>query len=113
MQDFAIVTGGARGIGAAVAQRLKADGLRVAVVDRVRPEHDVADEVLVLDLSDVEAVQSALGAFCKGRRVTRLSTMRASSSPPTWNRPIPIRSTGSLRSICVRRFCACRRRCPR
>lgn len=72
MQDFAIVTGGARGIGAAVAQRLKADGLRVAVVDRVRPEHDVADEVLDLDLSDVEAVQSALGAFCKGRRVTRL-----------------------------------------
>ncbi len=72
MQDFAIVTGGARRIGAAVAQRLKADGLRVAVVDRVRPEHDVADEVLELDLSDVEAVQSALGAFCKGRRVTRL-----------------------------------------
>ncbi|MGQ3486756.1 SDR family NAD(P)-dependent oxidoreductase [Roseovarius pacificus] len=72
MQDFAIVTGGARGIGAAVAQRLKADGLRVAVVDRVRPEHDVADEVLELDLSDVEAVQSALGGFCKGRRVTRL-----------------------------------------
>jgi NAD(P)-dependent dehydrogenase (short-subunit alcohol dehydrogenase family) len=72
MHDFAIVTGGARGIGAAVAKRLKADGLRVAVVDRIRPEHDFADEVLELDLSDVEATQAALAAFCKDRRVTRL-----------------------------------------
>lgn len=72
MQDFAIVTGGARGIGAAVAERLKADGLSVAVVDRIRPEHDFADEVLELDLSDVEATQTALGVFCKDRRVTRL-----------------------------------------
>ena len=72
MHDFAIVTGGARGIGAAVAKRLKADGLRVAVVDRIRPQHDFADEVLELDLSDVEATQAALAAFCKDRRVTRL-----------------------------------------
>lgn len=72
MQDFAIVTGGARGIGAAVAERLKADGLSVAVVDRIPPEHDFADEVLELDLSDVESTQDALGAFCKDRRVTRL-----------------------------------------
>jgi NAD(P)-dependent dehydrogenase (short-subunit alcohol dehydrogenase family) len=72
MEDFAIVTGGARGIGAAVAKRLKADGLRVAVVDRIPPEHDSADEVIELDLSDVEATQAALAAFCKDRPVTRL-----------------------------------------
>ncbi|MEI4261564.1 SDR family NAD(P)-dependent oxidoreductase [Roseovarius sp. D0-M9] len=72
MQDFALVTGGARGIGAAVAKRLRADGLRVAIVDRRPPEHDDADEVIELDLCDVEATQAALGAFCEGRRVTRL-----------------------------------------
>ncbi|MGK7752228.1 MULTISPECIES: SDR family NAD(P)-dependent oxidoreductase [unclassified Roseovarius] len=72
MSDFAIVTGGARGIGAAIAERLKADGLRVAVVDRIVPEHDHADEVLELDLSDVEATRTALEKFCDGRRVTRL-----------------------------------------
>ncbi|KRS11628.1 short-chain dehydrogenase [Roseovarius atlanticus] len=72
MSDFAIVTGGARGIGAAIAERLKADGLSVAVVDRITPEHDHAEEVLELDLSDVEATRAALEKFCDGRRVTRL-----------------------------------------
>ncbi|QFT81882.1 3-oxoacyl-[acyl-carrier-protein] reductase FabG [Roseovarius sp. THAF27] len=72
MSDFAIVTGGARGIGAAIAERLKADGLRVAVVDRIAPEHEHADEVLELDLSDVETTRTALAKFCDGRRVTRL-----------------------------------------
>ncbi|WP_428511978.1 SDR family NAD(P)-dependent oxidoreductase [Roseovarius sp.] len=72
MSDFAIVTGGARGIGAAIAERLKSDGLRVAVVDRIAPEHDHTDEVLELDLSDVETTRTALAKFCDGRRVTRL-----------------------------------------
>ena len=72
MQDYAIVTGGARGIGAAISQRLRADGLRVAVVDRIAPNHDHADAVLDLDLSDVDSTQRVLGAFCKDKRVTRL-----------------------------------------
>ncbi len=72
MTDHAIVTGGARGIGAAIAERLKADGLSVAVVDRIAPQHGHADAFIELDLSDVEATRDALTRFCEGRRVTRL-----------------------------------------
>ena len=39
----AIVTGGARGIGAAIAERLAADGLKVAIIDL--REEDTADVV--------------------------------------------------------------------
>lgn len=72
MKDYAIVTGGARGIGAAIARRLRADGLRVAIVDRIAPEHDEFDNALEVDLSDIDATRNALDAFCDGRRVTRL-----------------------------------------
>ena len=72
MTDHAIVTGGARGIGAAIAERLKADGLSVAVVDRIAPQHGHAAAFIELDLSDVDATRDALTRFCEGRRVTRL-----------------------------------------
>jgi Short-chain dehydrogenases of various substrate specificities len=72
MDDYAVVTGGARGIGAAIARRLRADGLRVAIVDRIAPDHDDFDDVLEVDLSDVNATRHALDAYCNDRRVTRL-----------------------------------------
>lgn len=72
MSDYVLVTGGARGIGAAIARQLSEDGLRVAVLDRNTPEHDYAEEAIQVDLSDAEAVQGQLRAFCQGRRVTRL-----------------------------------------
>ena len=52
----AIVTGGAGGLGAAIVDRFLADGLRVAVVDRVAPEREdvLALEVDVTDLPSVE-----------------------------------------------------------
>src|SRR5690606_27973782 len=66
----AIVTGAARGIGAATAKRLAADGMNVAVLD-LKAEHaqPVADEInatggraiaVGADVSDSDAVKTAV-----------------------------------------------------
>lgn len=49
----AVVIGGASGIGAAVAARLKGEGLRVIVADLTAVQ---ADEVIAVDVSDEESV---------------------------------------------------------
>lgn len=57
----AIVTGGARGIGAAIAERLVADGLRVASLDILQPESPRAGVMdLPCDLGDPDAVAAAV-----------------------------------------------------
>ena len=53
MEDFAVVTGGARNIGAAIARRLSEDGFKIIVIDRVEPEHTHVDAFVEADLSDV------------------------------------------------------------
>ena len=58
----AVVTGGGSGIGQAVAQRLRADGLDVATVD-IRPsETDFAFTADVTDRSQVDAALAAIRA---------------------------------------------------
>jgi len=61
----AVVTGGGRGIGAAICHRLARDGAHVVVLDRDRePADAVADavggETLVVDVTLPDAVESAL-----------------------------------------------------
>ena len=55
----AVVTGGAQGIGAAIAQRLAADGLSVTVLD-VKPPTGPHDRYLEVDLADEKAVDAAI-----------------------------------------------------
>ena len=52
----ALVTGSARGIGRAVAERLRGDGLRVIGVD-ILPHEGEVDEAMRVDLADAEACQ--------------------------------------------------------
>jgi 3-oxoacyl-[acyl-carrier protein] reductase len=70
--DFALVTGGSRNIGGAIAARLTRDGFRVIVADRVAPEHDALEEFVELDLSDAAGLPARLEAVLAKRPVTRL-----------------------------------------
>ena len=54
MAKRAVVTGGARGIGAAIVERLRSDGSEVAVLDLVASEG-----VIGCDVTDPEAVREA------------------------------------------------------
>ena len=56
----AVVTGGGSGIGLAVAQRLRADGLDVATIDLRPPD---ADHSFTADVTDRSQVDDALSAI--------------------------------------------------
>jgi 2-hydroxycyclohexanecarboxyl-CoA dehydrogenase len=56
----AVVTGGASGIGLAVAQRLRADGLDVAAIDLRPSDGDLSFTADVTDRSQVDAALSAI-----------------------------------------------------
>ncbi|MGO8853676.1 SDR family NAD(P)-dependent oxidoreductase, partial [Mycobacterium sp.] len=58
----AMVTGGGSGIGLAVANRLRADGLDVATIDLRPSEADLAFTADVTDRSQVDAALSAIRA---------------------------------------------------
>ena len=69
--DYALITGGARGIGRAAAARLREDGCRVVVFDRVAPA-DPVDLFVEVELSDTAGTARALERALDGRRITRL-----------------------------------------
>ncbi len=56
----ALVTGGGSGIGLAIANRLRADGLQVAILDLKPPEGEIAFTADVTDRSQVDAALSAI-----------------------------------------------------
>ena len=57
----ALITGGASGIGLATARLLAARGVRVAVLDRVKPDGETTDVVPVIaDVTDDAAVRAAV-----------------------------------------------------
>ena len=72
MDHYALVTGGSRNIGAAIAKQLTADGLRVIVADRQEPDHDALVDFLRVDLTDSREAAERIGRAIAGLAVTRL-----------------------------------------
>jgi 3-oxoacyl-[acyl-carrier protein] reductase len=84
----AVVTGGAAGIGAAVAGRLAREGARVAIWDR---DPGQADHAETLDLSDHAAVQTAADGTMRALgRIDILVACAGITGPnmPTWEYPV-------------------------
>lgn len=71
MKEWAVVTGGNRNIGAAIARRLTQDGYRVLVASRTPPEHGFHEGHVRLDLGDPAASAAALAEAVGDRPVTR------------------------------------------
>lgn len=79
--DVACVTGGARGIGAAVAERLAAEGWQVAIIDRSPPT--VAPfPAWQADLSDEAAVEAVFAAIARQLGPVRLLVNNAGMVEP-------------------------------
>lgn len=72
-QPHAVVTGGARNIGAAISRRLQADGFRVTVLDITEPEDaDLRADARRVDLSDRAAAEAAFAEIAATLPVTAL-----------------------------------------
>lgn len=73
VQHCAVVTGGARNIGAAIAHRLQQDGLRVFVLDIAEPEiGSLRADARAVDLLDADATARTLFDIVAEHTVTRL-----------------------------------------
>jgi 3-oxoacyl-[acyl-carrier protein] reductase len=72
-QSCAVVTGGARNIGAAIARRLRDDGYRVIVLDIEQPEDEVFRfDARRLDLSDQAAAEATFADIAASQPVGAL-----------------------------------------
>ena len=72
MTEYALVTGASRNIGRAIAERLKADGYSILMLDRIEPEDPSLGEFRQVDLSNPDTTAEALDWVVGGRTVTRL-----------------------------------------
>lgn len=70
--NAAIVTGGSRGIGAAICERFKSDGYQVLVLDPAAPEHDHFDAHRNVDAGDSVRLREVIAALLEDYTVTCL-----------------------------------------
>jgi NAD(P)-dependent dehydrogenase (short-subunit alcohol dehydrogenase family) len=105
----AVVTGGAQGIGHAIAETLAGNGARVAVLDLRAPEHDGMLGI-ACDVSDEGAVGAAFDRVERELGATSVLVLNAGVYPivpfeettlDTWNRTLAINLTGAF--LCARR----------
>ena len=91
----ALVTGGARGIGAAIAERLRGDGLDVAVLDRDEPcdiRFDLAGDDELPPLGDVDVCVS-------NAAVTTTIAPAHRMTAEQWQHDLDVNLTGAFRVI--------------
>jgi acetoacetyl-CoA reductase len=94
MARRALVTGAARGIGAAIAERLRDDGLEVTTLDR----DEGCD--LRLDLrSDELPDLTGIDVCVSNAAITDTLAPAHRMSPEQWSRDIDVNLTGAFRSI--------------
>ena len=104
----AVVTGGAKGIGAEIAQRLQQAGAKVAVWDLVEPEDSAfAEDYSPLDVTDGDAIEAALAStLARHGKIDFLSHNAGFSGPTvpvtdyepkTWQAVIDVNLVGTFR----------------
>lgn len=80
-EPAALVTGGSRGIGAAIVERLIRRGIPVVNLDRAPPETDNGADYVEVDLTDVDATRDALHEIVADKPVLWLVN-NAGIAPP-------------------------------
>ena len=94
MARRALITGASRGIGAAIAERLRGDGLDVTTLDR-----DEGSD-LRLDLSSDELPDlTGIDVCVANAAITDTLAPAHRMSPEQWSRDIDVNLTGAFRSI--------------